>query len=295
MKVFSSNNKINVIAVVGPTASGKTSYSINLAKQIDGEIISADSRLVYKGFNIGTAKPTIEETQGIPHYMIDIVEPETDYSAGLYVQEAKEIIKNIHKRNKTPIIVGGTGLYIDMLLKGYDLPKIEADKQLREELKNKTSEELYEILAKKDKTSIEKIDKNDKKKIIRAIELITISGKSLKDIRGFSHSDYNVKWVGKNFPRAELYKRIDDRVDIMIEKGLIDETKELLQKHGPIPNLINTIGYKEIFEYLNGTYTLEEAIALLKRNTRRYAKRQLTWFRRNEQIEWDVFPEILKR
>ena len=292
-----TGNKIkpDVIAIVGATASGKTAYSIELAKEIDGEIISADSRLVYKGFNIGAAKPTIEERQGIPHYMIDIVEPDFEYSAGLYKQQAKKIINDIIKRGKTPIIAGGTGLYIDILLKNYDLPEIPADRPLREELKKYTKDDLYNKLLELDSDAGEIIDKNDSKKIIRAIEIIKTTGKSLKNSRGIKPSEYNIKWIGKNFDRKTLYERIDKRVDIMIENGLVEETKGLLDKYGDIPNITSTIGYREISGYLYDKYSLEEGIALLKKNTRNYAKRQLTWFRKNPDIIWDVYPEKLKK
>lgn len=289
------SNKPKVIAIVGATASGKTAYSIELAKKIDGEIISADSRLVYKGFNIGTAKPTIEEREGIPHYMIDIVEPEFDYSAGLYKKDGTVAIEEILKKGKTPIIVGGTGLYIDILLKNFDLPEIEANKELREELKNLSKSELFEKLEKLDKNAAQTIDQNDSKKIIRAIEIISTTRKSLADSRGKNESNYEVEWIGKNFDRKTLYERIDKRVDIMVEDGLIKETKSLLEKHGRIPNLVNTIGYREIIGYLDNLYSLDDALDLLKKNTRNYAKRQLTWFRRNEEIKWDIFPEKLKK
>ena len=291
----SNENKPDVIAIVGATASGKTAYSIELAKEIDGEIISADSRLVYKGFNIGAAKPTIEERQGIPHYMIDIVEPDFEYSAGLYKQQAKKIINDIIKRGKTPIIAGGTGLYIDILLKNYDLPEIPADRPLREELKKYTKDDLYNKLLELDSDAGEIIDKNDSKKIIRAIEIIKTTGKSLKTSRGIKPSEYNIKWIGKNFDRKTLYERIDKRVDIMVENGLVEETKGLLDKYGDIPNITSTIGYREISGYLYDKYSLEEGIALLKKNTRNYAKRQLTWFRKNPDIIWDVYPEKLKK
>lgn len=291
----SNENKPDVIAIVGATASGKTAYSIELAKEIDGEIISADSRLVYKGFNIGAAKPTIEERQGIPHYMIDIVEPDFEYSAGLYKQQAKKIINDIIKRGKTPIIAGGTGLYIDILLKNYDLPEIPADRPLREELKKYTKDDLYNKLLELDSDAGEIIDKNDSKKIIRAIEIIKTTGKSLKNSRGIKPSEYNIKWIGKNFDRKTLYERIDKRVGIMVENGLVEETKGLLDKYGDIPNITSTIGYREISGYLYDKYSLEEGIALLKKNTRNYAKRQLTWFRKNPDIIWDVYPEKLKK
>ncbi len=288
-------NKIKVIAIVGATASGKTAYSIDLAKKINGEIISADSRLVYKGFNIGTAKPTIEEREGIPHYLIDIVEPEFDYSAGIYKQEATKIINKITERGHIPIIVGGTGLYIDILLKNFSLPQIEPNRKLREKLYKLDIEKLYQVLEEKDTDAAQSIDKNDRKKIIRAIEIINTTGKSLKDSRGIEDSQYDVEWIGRNFDRKTLYERIDKRVDLMIEAGLLEETKQLLDKHGRIPNLINTIGYREIIGYLDNNYSLEEAKELLKKNTRNYAKRQLTWFRKNSEIKWNIFPEKLKK
>ncbi|MBQ8668659.1 tRNA (adenosine(37)-N6)-dimethylallyltransferase MiaA [bacterium] len=289
------NSKINVIAIVGATASGKTAYAIELAKKIDGEIVSADSRYVYKGFDIGTAKPTKDEQEGIPHHLIDIVEPEFEYSAGLYKKDASKIIQEIHSRGKTPIVTGGTGLYIDILLKNYDLPQIEANHSLRDELKQLDTEELFAKLKKMDTEASEIIDQNDRKKIIRAIEIIQATGKPLKETRGIEESPYTIEWIGKNHDRKTLYARIDKRVDIMLEMGLIDETKNLLKKHGPIPNLVNTIGYREITSYLNGNCTLEEATELLKKNTRNYAKRQLTWFRRNEEIKWDIYPEKFKK
>lgn len=289
------SNKPKVIAIVGATASGKTAYSIELAKKLDGEIISADSRLVYKGFNIGTAKPTIEEREGIPHYMIDIVEPEFDYSAGLYKKEGTTIIEKILKKGKTPIIVGGTGLYIDILLKNFDLPEIEANQTLRAELKKFSKSELFEKLKKLDENAAQTIDSNDCKKIIRAIEIISTTGKSLAMSRGKNESIYEIEWIGKNFDRKILYERIDKRVDIMVKTGLIEETTSLLEKHGRIPNLVNTIGYREIIGYLDNLYSLDTAIELLKKNTRNYAKRQLTWFRRNNEIKWDIFPEKLKK
>lgn len=297
MNKHSSNQekKIKVIAIVGATASGKTAYSIELAKKINGEIISADSRLVYKGFDIGTAKPTIEERDGIPHHLIDIVEPEFDYSAGIYKQDAKEKISEISGRGHIPIIVGGTGLYIDILLKNFTLPQIASNRELRNELYNLDIEELYQMLKEKDSKAADNIDKNDRKKIVRAIEIIDTTGKTLEESRGIENSEYEVEWIGQNFDRKTLYERIDKRVDLMIEAGLLEETKNLLDKHGRIPNLINTIGYREIIGYIANKYSLEEAKELLKKNTRNYAKRQLTWFRKNQEIKWNVFPEKLKK
>ncbi len=287
----SQNNK--VIAIVGPTASGKTAYSIELAEKLNGEIISADSRLVYKGFDIGTAKPTIQERKNIPHYLIDIVEPEVEYSAGLYVKEAKQRIKEIFERGKTPIIVGGTGLYLNILLMNYDLPQVEPNYELRNKLKQEDN--LYEMLSELDEETAQTIEPQDRKKLIRAIEIVKTTGKKISEVRGVNKAEFDVEWYGRNFPREELYDRINKRVDIMIEDGLIEETKKLLSKHGRINNILYTIGYQEIVAYLDGTLSLEDAVEKLKQNTRRYAKTQLTWFRKNEQIKWNIYPETLKK
>lgn len=287
------NNR--VIAVVGATASGKTSYAIELAKKINGEIISADSRLVYKGMDIGTAKPTIDEMQEIPHYMIDVVEPEYNYSVGLYVKEAKKHITDIISRGKVPIVVGGTGLYFRVLLENYDLPDVKPDYELRKELSSYSYEELLEMLTKLDEKAANSVEKNDKKKLIRYIEIIKLAGKPLDLVRGVKEKEFNVEWVGLNFPREILYDRINKRVDLMIEQGLIDETKKLLQKHGRISNITDTIGYREVLSYLDGELSLDESKDKLKQNTRNYAKRQLTWFRKNEQINWNCYPDRKKK
>lgn len=285
--------KPKVIAVVGATASGKTAYAIELAKRLDGEVVSADSRLVYKGFDIGAAKPTKEEMDGIPHHMIDIVTPEFDYSAGIYTDEAKRAVDDILSRGKTPIIAGGTGLYFRLLLEGYDVPKVEPDYELREKLSNLSWEELSKMLQEIAPDKEFKIELNDKKKIIRAIELAKHIEKPLHEHK--KDSDYDVEWVGRNFERPELYERINKRVDLMIKNGLIEETEKLLKKHGRIKNITETIGYREIIAYLDGTMTLDDAIITLKQNTRNYAKRQLTWFRKNPFIQWNIEPKKLKK
>ncbi len=284
-----------VIAIVGATASGKTAYSIELAKKIDGEIISADSRLVYKDMNIGTAKPTAQEMSAIPHHMIDLVNPDFEYSAGLYKKEATDIIKKILLKGKTPIIVGGTGLYIDILLNNFSMPEIPPNRNLRNELEKLQTDDLYEILLKKDQSAEKIIHKNDRKKVIRAIEIINETGKSLKDSRSVEDQEFDIQWIGRNFERKELYKRIESRVDLMIKQGLVEETKALINKYGRVYNIINTIGYKEILEFIDGKCSLEESCIMLKQHTRNYAKRQLTWFRKNENIEWNVFPEKLEK
>lgn len=291
-----TNKKKNkVIAIVGATASGKTSYAINLAKEIGGEVVSADSRLVYKGFDIACAKPTLEEQDGIPHYMMDIVEPEFDYSAGLYEQDAKRIVYDILSREKTPIVAGGTGLYFRVLLENFDLPKVEGDFEYRKKMGEYDKTELFEMLKKRDPISAKKIEQNDKKKIIRALEVLHLTGKPMSENQGIKEPEFDVEWIGCNFPREVLYERINRRVDLMFENGIIEETQNLIKKHGRIGNIVDSIGYKEVLAYLDGVYTLEEAKDKLKQNSRNYAKRQLTWFRKNPNIKWTHYPEKLKK
>jgi len=279
--------KQKVIAVAGPTASGKTALAIELAHKYNGEIISADSRLVYKGFNIAAAKPTKEEMQGIPHHLIDIVEPEADYTAGDYAKDAKKAIEDILSRKKTPIIAGGTGLYFRVLLENYDLTQVETDYKLRAELENKTKEELIDELKNKDIEAYKTLTQStSKRRIIRIIELITTMNKPLSEIEKTKEAEYEVEWIMPEIvSRDWLYERINRRVDNMIEQGVIDETKHLLKKHGRIRNFTDTIGYKELLSYLDGECSLDEAINKLKQHTRNYAKRQLTWFRRNPNLK----------
>ena len=287
--------KIKITAIVGPTASGKTSFAIDYARKNNGEIISADSRLVYKGFDIGTAKPTADEMQGIKHYLIDIVEPFESYSVAQYVNDAQNAIDEIVSKGKLPIIAGGTGLYLKALLEGYDFPQMEINYEFRESLKKFDSEYLHDELTKLDAETAKNIDKNDKKKIIRSLEVIDALKRPLSEVRGKKEHPYVVEWIGLNFPRQELYERINKRVDSMIELGLVEETRKLLEKYGRVQNLIHTIGYQEIIDFLDGKMPLNDAVEKLKQNTRNYAKRQLTWFRKNENIKWNCYPEKLKK
>ena len=277
--------KPKVIAIVGPTASGKTKLSIEFAKKFNGEIISADSRLVYKGFDIATAKPTVEERGGIPHYLIDIVEPEVDYSVGNYYDDAKFAIERILQKNKMPIIVGGTGLYFRILLENYDLPRVAPNYELRETLNLKDKDKLLVELEELDRKTYERLKDSNKRRIIRALEVIKTLKQPLSEIKIQKEPEYDVEWyMPKINSREELYYRINKRVDIMLEQGLIEETQNLLEKHGKIKNFTETIGYKEILSYLDGHSTLNEAIDKLKQHTRNYAKRQLTWFRKNPHL-----------
>lgn len=278
-----------VIAIVGPTASGKTKLAIEMAQKLDTEIISADSKLVYKGFDIGTAKPTKEEQLLVKHHMIDVVEPEYDFSVADFADGASKVISELHAKNKVPIVVGGTGLYFRILLENYDMPRVEANPQLRAELENLSNEELFEKLSNIDKISAEKIHQNNRVRVIRALEVSLTTGKPFSSIKGVKENKYDVEWVFPEIGSREiLYNRINMRVDIMIKDGLVDETKNLLSKHGRIKNLVNTIGYQEIIEYLDGNLSIDNAIEQIKQNTRRYAKRQLTWFRRNPNLDFDL-------
>lgn len=278
--------KPKVIAIAGPTASGKTKMAIDLAKQINGEVISADSRYVYKGFDIASAKPTKEEQEGIPHHLIDIVEPEVDYSVADFYDDAKNAIYEILERGKTPIVAGGTGLYFRVLLETYDLPRVEANPELRAELETKEKDELLSELKQLDCISYEKLKDANKRRIVRALEVTKILGKPFSEASTEKDPEFDVEWKMPIIESRDiLYERINKRVDSMVEQGVIEETKALLAKHGRIKNFVCTIGYQEILTYLDGEATLEEALDKLKQHSRNYAKRQLTWFRKNPELE----------
>ena len=282
--------KQKVIAVVGPTASGKTALAIKLAHKKNGEIISADSRLVYKGFDIASAKPTMEEREGIPHHLIDIVEPEIDYTAGDYARDGKKAIEDILSRGKLPIIAGGTGLYFRVLLEHYDLPQVETNYKLRAKLEQKSKEELTENLKNIDIEAYNNLTKDtSRRRLIRILELITTLQKPLSEVEKQKEPEYDVEWIMPELKSREwLYDRINKRVDLMAEQGIVEETKTLLAKHGRIKKFTETIGYKEILSYLDGDLTLDEALDKLKQHTRNYAKRQLTWFRKNPHLEINI-------
>ncbi len=285
--------KPKVIVICGPTASGKTLLSIELAKKINGEIISADSMQIYKDMNIGTAKPTKEEMQGIKHYLIDFVSPDTRYSVAQYKKDAKKSIKEVLNKGKTPIIVGGTGLYIDSLIYEIEYNDIEIDENYRNELKKikdkKGLEELYNIALKIDPKAMEKISNNDEKRIMRILEIYHTTGKTKTEQEIESRKkpvEYDYRVFALNWERQDLYSRINKRVDIMIEKGLVEEVKYILTKYDAFPTAMQGLGYKEVVNYINNIYTKEEMIEKIKMETRRYAKRQLTWFRKNKETIW---------
>lgn len=279
----------HVIAIAGPTGSGKTGLAIELAKELDGEVISVDSRLIYKGFNIAAAKPSLEEMEGVPHHMIDIVEPENNYTAADYKKEASARINDIISRGKVPIAAGGSGLYFRILLENYALPEIKCAPELREELKKYPNEELYNELKEKDFVSAQRIHMNDRVRLIRALEVIRTLNRPFSEVSVLKEPEYDVEWIfPKIISREELYNRINTRVDKMVQAGIVEETKFLLKRHGRIKTITETIGYKEIILYLDGIISLDEAVAALKKNTRHYAKRQITWFRKTPGLKVNI-------
>ena len=285
--------KEKVIVICGPTASGKTNTGIELAKKINGEIISADSMQVYKEMNIGTAKPSEEEMQGIKHYLLDFVQPNERYSVAQFKLDAKKAIKEIISKCKVPIIVGGTGLYIDSLIYEIDYNDINIDEEYRNELQEIVEEQGLHILYKKaieiDPKAMEKVSKNDKKRIMRVLEIFHSTGKTKTEQEAESRRnpvEFDYKVFAINWDRQVLYDRINKRVDIMIEQGLIQEVQYIFNKYASFPTAMQGLGYKEVVDFLNGLYTKEEMIEKLKMETRRYAKRQLTWFRKNKETIW---------
>ena len=283
-----------VIVIAGPTASGKTGLSVEVAKQLNTEIVSADSMQIYRDMNVGTAKVTQEEMQGIVHHMIDIVSPFENYNVSQYVEDAKTCVESIIAKGKIPVIAGGTGLYINSLVYGYDLAPIPSDDAVRAELtamyEEKGGEYLLAELQKIDPKTAQRLHPNNGRRLIRALEVYRISGTTISQQEERTKNapkPYDVKFFVLDTARDLLYNRINERVDKMLENGLIEEVKELLRQGVPKTNTaMQAIGYKEMVEYLDGYLTLEEAVDKIKQESRRYAKRQLTWFRRNEGAYW---------
>lgn len=286
-------NKPTVIVICGPTASGKTALSIELAKRINGEIVSADSMQIYQDMDIGSAKVTQEEMQGIKHYLIDCVSPEERYSVANYKQDAKNAIEEILKKGKTPIVVGGTGLYIDALICEIEYKDIQINEGYRKELERIKEEQGLDVLYQKaleiDPEAMKKISANDYKRITRVLEIYEATGKTKTQQELESRLQeipYDYKVFAIDYDREKLYERINRRVDIMLEKGLIQEVKKLLTKYKEFPTAMQGLGYKEVKQYLEGELSKEEMIEKIKQESRRYAKRQFTWFRKNKQTIW---------
>lgn len=275
------------LVIAGPTGVGKTDLSIKLAKLMNADIISADSAQIYKGMDIGTAKITQDEMQGVNHYMLDIVEPIKKYNVGDYQIAVDNILKEKEKENKNIILTGGTGLYISSITDGLSvLPP--ADVKLREELLKLSKEELYENLLKLDPQAAQEIHINNRRRVERAVEVCMLTGDKFSTLskKNIKNNNYNFLKVALERDREYLYERINLRVDIMLEKGLENEVKTLYEKYGENLRKINIIGYTELIEYFNKQVTYEEAVENIKRNSRRYAKRQFTWFKNDSSYRW---------
>lgn len=303
----------NIICVVGPTASGKTALSVALAKALGGEVISADSMQLYRGMDVGTAKVTPEEMDGIPHHMIDVADPWESFSAARYVEMADPILRDILRRGKTAIIAGGTGLYVDALIAGRTFapyPETGRRKALEQEAEELGMEHMLSRLQAVDPDSAARLHLADRKRIIRALEVYEETGKTITQHNLETQAlpdSYQPVWIGLTYePRQLLYDRIDLRVDKMLEKGLLEEIRGLLDRGAPREcTAMQAIGYKEFLPVLDGTMPLETAVEQVKQGSRRYAKRQLTWFRRNAKVHWilqnrettfsDVFSQAVEQ
>jgi tRNA dimethylallyltransferase len=281
-----------ILAIVGPTASGKTSLALSIARKVDAEIVSADSRQIYKYLDIGTAKPTIAERAMVKHHFIDVLEPSEDFSAGQFGLLAGKVISGIVKRKRLPILVGGSGLYVRAALDGlFDGPGKDPEirSTLEEQLKEEGLDKLVETLRTVDSTALERMKEITPRRVIRALEVHRSTGKPISQF----HTEENVApafeayRVGLLWERKELYQRINDRVDTMVASGLENEVKNLLSKgYDQQLNALNTVGYREVFDFLNGILSREEMIERIKRNSRRFAKRQMTWFKRDPRVHW---------
>jgi tRNA dimethylallyltransferase len=280
------------LAIVGPTASGKTPASLLLAERLNGEIISADSRQIYKYLDIGTAKPARADRKRVKHYFIDVLEPDEEYSAGQFAKEARHVVAKILERRKLPILVGGSGLYVKSVIDGLfegagKDPEVRA--RLADQLVREGVEGLFEGLKKVDPVTAAKMTEVKPRRVIRALEVYYITGKPLSEFHAEQETkpEFTAIQVGLDWKRQELYDRINQRVDRMISDGLVDEVRSLRARgYDRRLNALNTVGYKEVFDYLDGSRSLEDTITLIKRNSRRFAKRQLTWFRADKRIQW---------
>jgi tRNA dimethylallyltransferase len=281
-----------LILIVGPTAVGKTELAIQLAERLNGEIISADSRLFYRGMDIGTAKPSGEERARVPHHLIDIVNPDETFSLAVFQQKAKDIIADIQIRGKLPFLVGGTGQYVRAVTQGWSPPEVTANEKLRDELEKLKSEKgaewLHDRLAQLDPESVQKIDARNVRRTIRALEVILTSGRKFSDQRGQSDSPYQLITIGLTRPRSELYKRIDQRIDAMFANGFVDEVKSLLEKgYSPTLPSMSAIGYRECTHVINEEWGIEQAKIEIRRATRVFVRRQANWFKESDpSIAW---------
>ncbi|AWP28255.1 tRNA (adenosine(37)-N6)-dimethylallyltransferase MiaA [Paenibacillus glucanolyticus] len=290
---MTDESKPKLLVLIGPTAVGKTKMSIELAKEFGCEIISGDSMQVYRGMDIGTAKISADEMEGIPHHLIDIHEPDHPYSVAEFQEQSRRLITEIAGRDKLPFIVGGTGLYVESVCYGYQFSETGADEAFRDEqfryANENGAEALHRKLADVDPETADRLHPNDLRRVVRALEVFHMTGIPLSAQLApqTKQSPYDLCLVGLTMDRQMLYNRIEERIDLMLNQGLVDEVAALMDK-GYAPGLVSMqgLGYKEIVSHLNGEFSYEEAVVLLKRDTRRFAKRQLSWFRHMKDIEW---------
>lgn len=293
------HNKL--IVIIGPTGSGKTYISLELARKYNGEIVSADSRQIYKYMDIGTAKEQgqwkkigrrrVYDIKGVPHYLVDFLEPHKDFSLAEFQRKAIRRIKEIQSRGKTPFLVGGTGLYVKSIVDNMRIPRVKANQHLRDSLETKSNEELWKLLGRMDPGALRVVDPQNKRRIIRALEVCILTGQPFTAQRGMGDQIFDCLQIGMRVPTEELNEIIDRRVDKMIEQGLLEEIKDLLKRgYGWQDAAMTGIGYRQMAPYLRGEINLEQAIRELKRDTRRYARRQMTWFKRDQRIQWADIP-----
>ncbi|HEY9529076.1 MAG TPA: tRNA (adenosine(37)-N6)-dimethylallyltransferase MiaA [Anaerolineales bacterium] len=286
------SNKPPLILILGPTAVGKTELAMQLAERFDGEIVSADSRLFYRGMDIGTAKPTPEEQARVPHHLIDIADPNEILSLAVFQQKAQAVIADIHTRNKIPFLVGGTGQYIRAVTEGWTPPEVEPDARLRAELEGLKETKgvywLYEKLKKLDPAAAEKIDARNYRRTIRALEVILTTGKRFSEQRGQTDSPYHLITIGLTRPRAELYERVDQRIDTMFASGFLEEVRSLLARgYSPSLPTMSAIGYRECIRVIKGELSEEQAKSEIRRITRVFVRRQANWFKESDpNIRW---------
>ncbi len=285
------DEKKQVVVLTGPTASGKSEMAMEVARSCGAEIVSADSMQVYKYMDIGTAKPTPEEQKEVRHHLIDVCEPDRRFTVSDYQKLAKKAIDSIHARGRLPLIVGGTGFYIDALIQSFELPAESTSSTIRSRLYERAAtegqESLYQELLEVDPKSESRVHPNNLRRVVRALEVYYVTGQPMSDLMSKSEPPYRSTILALDVEREHLYRRIDNRVDEQVSRGLISEVAWLLERYGErLATARQAIGYKEIIAYLESRVTIEEAIETLKRNTRRYAKRQITWFRRNRSVQW---------
>ena len=286
-----ATNKKPLIAVIGATSVGKTAAAIRLARSVNGEIVSADSRYLYRGMDIGTATPGEDEMEGVPHHLINLLDPTEDYSLTLYLQDALRAIGDVHRRGRVPILAGGTPLYVNALLEGWRVPNVPPDPEFRSVMETvariEGAEVLHDRLRQVDPPAAERIPPSNVRRVIRALEVYHHTGQRMSEIEGKSPPPFRTLIIGLRLPREELYRRIDARVEDQIAHGLVAEVRGLLEAGVPAdaPSM-SAIGYPEIVDYLNDRLTLDQAIERIKFHTHRYARHQLTWLRRMNDVNW---------